>query len=117
MLCKLNETPTGITQWVWALSHHRLSERRQRRLSSQLLVLALGLPWQSPRQHGRPCSELLRNTTTAKAKQKPKWARQWIHMVTILIGDDAATNCVCSLIGMFATKLPTTAVIISNRTL
>uniref|UniRef100_A0A8R1I9Z8 Uncharacterized protein n=1 Tax=Caenorhabditis japonica TaxID=281687 RepID=A0A8R1I9Z8_CAEJA len=31
-----------------------------------------------------------------KAKQKRKWARQSIHMVTIRIGDDAATNCVCS---------------------
>uniref|UniRef100_A0A8R1E628 Uncharacterized protein n=1 Tax=Caenorhabditis japonica TaxID=281687 RepID=A0A8R1E628_CAEJA len=78
MLCKLNETSTGITQLVWALSHHRLSKRRQRCLSSQLLVLALGLPCQSPRQHGRPSSELLSNTTTAKAKQKHTWARQWI---------------------------------------
>uniref|UniRef100_A0A8R1E498 Uncharacterized protein n=1 Tax=Caenorhabditis japonica TaxID=281687 RepID=A0A8R1E498_CAEJA len=95
-MAELNKTPTGITQLAWALSHNRLSKRRQRRLSSQLLVLALGLPWQSPRQHGRPSSELLSNTTTAKAKQKHKWARQWIHMVTIRIGDDAATNCVCS---------------------
>uniref|UniRef100_A0A8R1E655 Uncharacterized protein n=1 Tax=Caenorhabditis japonica TaxID=281687 RepID=A0A8R1E655_CAEJA len=87
-MAELNETPTGITQMVWALSHHRLSKRRQRRLSSQLLVLALGLPWQSPRQHGRPSSELLSNTTTAKAKQKHKWARQWIHMATIRSEDD-----------------------------
>uniref|UniRef100_A0A8R1EJR9 Uncharacterized protein n=1 Tax=Caenorhabditis japonica TaxID=281687 RepID=A0A8R1EJR9_CAEJA len=104
MLCKLHESSTGITQTVWALSHRCPSIRRQRRLSSQLLVLALGLPWQSPRQHGRPSSELLSNTTTAKAKQKHKWARQWIHMVTIRIGDDAATNCVCSFsLGFYKT--------------